>query len=81
MNGSIRGHILFRMGVLRGALSERIRHADEMLKHADSLESLAIKGEDPEGVEAALGELETLAGVRGPQTRKRVYHGQETASG
>lgn len=59
----LRSSLVFRMGMLRGALLERIRHANELLSFADKLEALAGQDTKQEGVEAALENLETLAGV------------------
>ena len=62
-NSKLRDSLPYRMGMLRGALLERIRQADQLLSFADKLESLAIQ--DQGGVADALVELEILAGVVG----------------
>ena len=75
--------LVFRMGMLRGALFERMKKTNELLHFADRLESLAVGGQgtDQDGVEAALDELEALAGVGANQGRKRATREQETAPG
>lgn len=60
-NSGLRDSLPYRMGMLRGALLERMRQADQLLSYADKLESLAIQ--DQGGISDALVELETLAGI------------------
>lgn len=77
----LRSSLVYRMGMLRGALLERIRYANEVLQFADKLEALAMdQGAEPDGMEAAADELEALAGV-GTKSRKRAIHGQEAETG
>ena len=68
-SSQLRRSLVFRMGMLRGAMLERIRHANECLRFADKLEELALESGDERGVESALEDLEALAGVGGKAGR------------
>ncbi len=62
-NNQLHRSLVFRLGMLRGALLERMRHTNECLQFADRLEALALESGNEDSVETAMEDLEALAGV------------------